>query len=77
MVAREADSIALGVAAAIGTLLVYIVHSIAAVADQGGVFEIATRNVLGLLPGLIGAVAGALLGQRLFRQRLEHDHGNT
>jgi hypothetical protein len=47
--------------------VVYIVHSIAAVADQGGIFDIATRNVLGLLPGLIGAAAGALLGQRLFR----------
>jgi hypothetical protein len=52
-------------------LTVYIVYSIAAVADQGDFLDIATRNVLFLLPGLIGAAAGALLGQHFFRHRGE------
>lgn len=64
-------------AAGLWLLTICILHSIAAVADQGDLFEIVTRNVLFLLPALIGAVAGALLGQRLFRYRRVRAHGST
>lgn len=57
--------------------VVYVLHAIAAVADQGGIFDIAIRNVLFLLSGLIGAAAGALLGQHFFRHRGGHEHGSS
>ena len=60
---------------ALWLFIIYNVHSIAAVADQGDLFGIATQNSLLLLPSLAGALAGAIVGQRLFRHRWGDEQG--
>lgn len=54
-------------ATALWVLLVYILYSIAAVAGQGAILDIAIRNAGALPACLAGGLAGALLGQLLFR----------
>ncbi|WP_405233997.1 hypothetical protein [Lentisalinibacter salinarum] len=60
---------------ALSLFVIYILHSIAAVAGQGDFFAIATRNSLFLLPNMAGALAGAIVGQRLFRHRWRDERG--
>jgi len=60
---------------ALWLFVIYIVHSIAAVAGQGDFFGIATQNSLLLLPNVAGALAGAIVGQRLVRHRWRDDQG--
>ena len=60
---------------ALWLFVIYAVHSIAAVSDQGDFFGIAAQNSLFLLPNVAGALAGAIVGQRLFRHRWRDDQG--
>ncbi|WP_405240036.1 hypothetical protein [Lentisalinibacter orientalis] len=55
--------------------VIYILHSIATVAGQGDFFGIAAQNSLFLLPNVAGALAGAIVGQRLVRHRWRDDQG--
>jgi len=60
---------------ALWLFVIYSVHSIAAVAGQGDFFGIAAQNSLFLLPNVAGALAGAIVGQRLFRHRWGDEQG--
>ena len=60
---------------AVWLFVIYIVHSIAAVAGQGDLVGIAKQNGLFLLPNVAGALAGAIVGRRLFSHRRRDEQG--
>lgn len=47
------------------SFVIHILNSIAAAAGQGGVLFVASVNSLGLVFGIVGAMFGAILGERI------------
>ena len=45
---------------------IYFMNSIAAAAGQSNILSVAGSNALGLLFGIVGAAAGAYVGERIF-----------